>query len=246
MLNKIFKSNKKSENPGVKKLSVLLVNKVGLTDEAFNILFSPFIERLVLSNKAEQIITSTESLLSDGYFNQKGKKPSFFILFCLFCAEVYLIDDVNEFCPFSGDGDIPEISKCVVFYFILTSSEEGYKWAISNPDLLSEAWKYLKNGSGKYKSLLKGVLHAELYKSDNEDEDEDEDEMDFDSSDSSEIASLFDAVDAADSVESLLDEVSDSSNDSTDSSNDSTESLLDEEDDSHDLVDITDMLKQSD
>ena len=65
MLNKLFKKSKNIPNPGIKKLSVALVNKVGLTDEAFEILFNPFIENLVLAKKEKEIINSTEELLGD-------------------------------------------------------------------------------------------------------------------------------------------------------------------------------------
>jgi len=242
MLSKLFKKNKKPPNPGVKKLSVALVNKVGLTDEAFETLFTPFIEMLVLAKKEEEIISSTEELLGDGYFHQKGKKPSFFVFFCLLCAEISLNDEQNQICPSVSRGEIPEVTKCVAFYTVLTHNEEGYKWALSNPDLLAEAWKYLKNSSGRYKDLLQKILHAESEILDVVDEEDESDAQHFDSSDQNEIASMFDAIAPADSVESLLDEVTEPEVAIND------DEVLDDKDDSQggdELIDITSMLKQT-
>jgi hypothetical protein len=256
MLKSFFKKSS-VPNPAIKMLSVALVNKVGMTDESFEALFTPFIEMLVLSGKEEKIIKSTEELLGDGYFHLKGKKPSFFIFYCLLCSEVSLSDKQNRFCSIIGLGEIPEITKCVVFYSVLTHTKEGYKWALSNPDLLAEAWKYLKNGSGKYKVIMQKILHEESEILNIDDGEEELDTQHFDSSDQNEIASMFDTIAPANSVESLLDEVTEAditgnddgivqkdneAEDITDEKADGTDASTDND---SEMIDITSMLKQS-
>lgn len=160
-----------------------LIEQSGFSDNTFNQLLEPYMPLVDKYGLHDDLRTILSQVVSDESLHRAGKKQAFFIVFCLYLANVLVKKRDPEYVIFDENIYV-EIVTVSVFYQLISRSAEGYKWVNSARALLKDAWLFLKSGKGRLADIML-IPHDESVEDADAggielSDDSDEDEIDLD------------------------------------------------------------------